>query len=142
VQSGASGARNINALFLMLASAQNGFDKKNAMTRYAELVFLHPVRSAGHVVHSIASRAQNINAFFNARVAESDSAKIALGHITPNLFFCIRWDQWVTYCISVRLGHEALIHYFSCSGGTDMDSIKSTSKYVTSNLYFWIRWDL
>jgi hypothetical protein len=38
------------------------------MTCYIELVFLHPVGSAGHVVHSIASGARNINTLFNARV--------------------------------------------------------------------------
>jgi hypothetical protein len=34
------------------------------MTRYAKLVFLHPVESAGYVVHSDASIAQNISALF------------------------------------------------------------------------------
>jgi hypothetical protein len=29
-----------------------GFDKKCVTTHYAELVLLHPVGSAGHVVHS------------------------------------------------------------------------------------------
>jgi hypothetical protein len=33
-------------------------------TRYVELVFLHPVGSAGHVVHSSMSRTQNIDALF------------------------------------------------------------------------------
>jgi hypothetical protein len=33
-------------------------------TRYVELVFLHPVGSAGHVVHSCASEQQNIDALF------------------------------------------------------------------------------
>jgi hypothetical protein len=34
------------------------------MTRDTKLVFLHPVASVGHAVHSGASRAQNIDALF------------------------------------------------------------------------------
>jgi hypothetical protein len=34
----------------------DGFDKKNIETCHAKLVFLHPVGSAGHVVHSGQSR--------------------------------------------------------------------------------------
>jgi hypothetical protein len=40
----------------MLGWDRYGFDKKRAETRYRDLVFLHPVRSAGHVVHFGASR--------------------------------------------------------------------------------------
>jgi hypothetical protein len=58
--SGASGPRNIDALFLMLGWDQYRFDKKRAGTRYAALVFLHPVGSMGHVVHSGASWARNV----------------------------------------------------------------------------------
>jgi hypothetical protein len=36
----------------MLGWAWCGFQKKRAGTRYAELVLLHLVGSAGHVVHS------------------------------------------------------------------------------------------
>jgi hypothetical protein len=36
---GASGARNIDALFFMLGRDRYGFDKKCAGTRYTELVF-------------------------------------------------------------------------------------------------------
>jgi hypothetical protein len=32
--------------------------------RYSELVFLHPVGSAGHIMHSSASRARNVDALF------------------------------------------------------------------------------
>jgi hypothetical protein len=39
----------------MLVCARCGIDKKRARTRYAELVFLHPVGSAGHVMYSGAS---------------------------------------------------------------------------------------
>jgi hypothetical protein len=56
----------------MLTWARCSFHKKHAGTRYAKLVFLHPVRSAGHIVHSSVSRARNIVA----------------------LFFILRWDRY------------------------------------------------
>jgi hypothetical protein len=49
---------------------QYGFDKKRFRARYAQLVFLHPVGSASHVVDSGASGARNDN----------------------TLFFLLRWD--------------------------------------------------
>jgi hypothetical protein len=35
-----------------------------------------------------------------------DFTKSVVGHITPNLCFCIRWDLQVTHCIPVCLGHN------------------------------------
>jgi hypothetical protein len=55
--SGASVARNFDALFFMLRWNQYRFNKKRTETRCTELVFLHPVGSAGHIVQSSASRA-------------------------------------------------------------------------------------
>jgi hypothetical protein len=52
VHSVVSGARNFDALFLMLRCDRYRFNKKNIETHHAELVFLHPAGSAGHVVHS------------------------------------------------------------------------------------------
>jgi hypothetical protein len=53
----------------MLGWDRYGYDKKRAKTCYAELVFLHPMGSAGHVVHSSASGARNIDALiFKLRV--------------------------------------------------------------------------
>jgi hypothetical protein len=59
-----SRARNIEALFFMLGWDWYGFDKKRVMIRYAKLEILHPVGFVGHVVHSSASGAWNIEALF------------------------------------------------------------------------------
>jgi hypothetical protein len=46
-------------------SSGTGLDSTKSKGRhYAELVFLHPVGSAGHVVHSGASEARNIDTLF------------------------------------------------------------------------------
>jgi hypothetical protein len=52
------------ALFFMHRCDQCGFHQKRVGTRYAELLFLHPVESAGHVVHSGVSGARNIITLF------------------------------------------------------------------------------
>jgi hypothetical protein len=64
VRSGASGPRNIDALFLMLMWAWCRYHKKHTQTCCVELLFLHPVRSAGNVVRSSASRPRSIDALF------------------------------------------------------------------------------
>jgi hypothetical protein len=46
----------------MLKWYRYGFHKKRIGIQYVELVFLHPVRSAGHVVHPDASGALNVDA--------------------------------------------------------------------------------
>jgi hypothetical protein len=49
----------------MVGSARCGFHKKHGGTHHNELVFLHPVGSAvGHVVHTVTSGPQNIDALF------------------------------------------------------------------------------
>jgi hypothetical protein len=56
VHSGSSGVHNIDTLFFMLRWTWRGFHKQHAGTRYAKLVFMHPVESAIRIVHSGASR--------------------------------------------------------------------------------------
>jgi hypothetical protein len=55
VEVGAFGPQNVNALFFIVGWARCRFHKKRTETRYIELVFLHPVGSADHVVHSSVS---------------------------------------------------------------------------------------
>jgi hypothetical protein len=55
VHSGASRAQNIDAIFYMVRWDLYGFQKRCIGTRYAELVFLHPVGYVGHVFHFGAS---------------------------------------------------------------------------------------
>jgi hypothetical protein len=40
------------------------FHKKHDVAHYVELVFLYPVGSGGHIVHSVASWARNVDALF------------------------------------------------------------------------------
>jgi hypothetical protein len=72
----------------MLVSARCGFHKKGVDTHYTEIVFLHLVGSTGHVVHSRASGARNIDALFSCLGGSGAvSIKSAMGHVAPNLFF-------------------------------------------------------
>jgi hypothetical protein len=92
VHFGASEPRNIDTQFTIFHAIVGlvQIQQKRIGTYYAELVFLHPVGSAGHVVHSGASGPRNIEALFSWSGGPStDSLKSTSRHITPNLSFCI-----------------------------------------------------
>jgi hypothetical protein len=62
-------------------------------THYAEIVFLHLLRSAGDVVHLTKSTSQNTDAlFFMLGWPGVVCIKSASGYVISNLCFCIRWD--------------------------------------------------
>jgi hypothetical protein len=80
-------------IFFMLRWAWCGFHKMRDSTCYTEHVFLHPVGSAGHVVHNDVSGVRIVDALFFMLVwPRAISRKGVLRHVKPNLCFCIRWD--------------------------------------------------
>jgi hypothetical protein len=100
-------------------------------------VFLHPVGSADHVVHSYVYVARTIDTLFLCSSGPVVvSIKSAMGHDTLNLCFCIQWDLWDTYCILMHPECKISTHYFSFSGGPGAVSIKSIPGYVMPNLCF------
>jgi hypothetical protein len=76
VYASASTARNVDALFFMLGWDRYGLHEKYTGTRYAELVFLHPVGAAGHIVHSTCpSHETSENYFSCSGGTRTDSTK-------------------------------------------------------------------
>jgi hypothetical protein len=101
-----------------------GFYKKRIETRYAKLVFLRPVGSTGHIMHSGASGAQNVDAtFFTLQSARCDfNKKLARTHYVEIVFLHLVGST----------GH--IIH--SRASGTV--SIKIALRHITLNLCFCI----
>jgi hypothetical protein len=80
--------------------------------------------------------------YFSYSVSPGRVQEEVLGHVTPNLCFCIPCDLEVTYRILVCLGCETSMHYFSFSGGPGAGLNRSVSGHVTPNLCFYILCDL
>jgi hypothetical protein len=84
----------------MLGSHRLGFHKKRAGTRYDELVFLHLMGFAGHMLHSAV---QNINRLFF--MLDWDQHGFHKKHAEiryVELVFSIRWDLGVTAFQSMK----------------------------------------
>jgi hypothetical protein len=72
----------------MLGWDQYGFHKNCNGTRSVEILFLHPVGCARHVVHSVRPGRETSMHYFSCSGGTSmDLTKSALGHVVPNLCF-------------------------------------------------------
>jgi hypothetical protein len=82
----------MGALFLKLGWDRCGFHRKCVKTRYTELIFLHPVGFAVHIVHFGAPRASNVDALFFMLGWHKMHGETRY----VELVFCIGWDLLVT----------------------------------------------
>jgi hypothetical protein len=143
VYSCASRAQNGDTLFFMLGLDWYGSDKKSDGTRYAKLVFLHPIGSAGHVVHSDAPEARNGDAlFFMLGWDRYRFNKKTHRDMLRRTYVFTSGGIWSHIVHLVHPGHETATQYFSCLGGTNMDSTKNALGHIMLNTCFCIRWDL
>jgi hypothetical protein len=108
-----------DALFFMLGWDQFEFNEKCTKTRYAEFVFLHPMGSTGHVVHSSGSGMSNSNA----------------------LFFMLEWDSYGfgKKCVGTHYGEHVFLYPMGYVG----HKVYSGSSGVRNVdvLFFMLRWE-
>jgi hypothetical protein len=74
-----------------------GSHRKRTGTHYVELMFLHPVRSVGHVMRSGASGCEMSMHYFSFSGGPSvGPTRSTSEHVIVNLYFCIPSDLGVT----------------------------------------------
>jgi hypothetical protein len=111
-----------------------GFCKKRAGTHFTELVFLHPARFVGHVVHSSASGTPNVDVlFFMLGWARCDFHKKHAGTRCTELvfFYPVGYACYVVHSSASMVRNIDVLLTSSCGPGA-----------VSLNLCFCIRWDL
>jgi hypothetical protein len=89
-------SRNIDTIFLARGEPVQ-IAQKCAGTRYAELMFLHLVGSAAHIVHIGALGSEMSTQYFSCSGETStDRTKSALEHVMSDMCFCIQRDLRLT----------------------------------------------
>jgi hypothetical protein len=104
----------------MLRWALCSLHKKCAGTHYTELVFLHPVPSVGHVVHSVAFGAQNIDA----------------------LFFMLGWDQYRFHKKHARTHFAELVFWHLVRSASHIVHFYASEAQNINALFFMLGWPL
>jgi hypothetical protein len=108
-----------------------GFHKNRVGTHYAKLVFLYPIGSLGHVVHSGASGAQNVDTiFFMLGSARCGFHKKRDGTRYTELMFLHQVGFVFHIVHSGASGCKMLTQHFPCSSGPSVISIKSMLEHI------------
>jgi hypothetical protein len=123
VHFGASRTRNVDALFFMLDWERYGFHKNHVGTRYAELVFLHPLDTL----------------FFMLRRDRYGFHKKSTGACYVKHVFLHALGSAGHLVHSDASGPQNVNALFLCSCGTSMDLTKSAPRHVMVNMCFCIR---
>jgi hypothetical protein len=143
VHSGASEARNVETQIFMLGLHRYGFHKNCNGTRYVELLFLHPVGSARHVVHSVRLRHETSMHYFSCSGGTStDLTKSASGHVGPNFCFLHPEGSVGNIVHSDASWAQNVNTLFFMLGWDQYGFEKITTGHVTPNFCFCIQWDL